>query len=174
VVKGWRDTRSHVVQTLQKSRSRVIASASRSGRQRVIALAVLLCMLAAGASPRTSDAQGLNPIQTENALPGTTSWELTSPAPEEQISGYASQESVRPGDSISFSVRTLEPRFSASVYRMGWYGGDGARLMRVLPSIPGHDWSVPKPDPRSGLLICHWPISFSIAIPIHGPAGSIW
>jgi hypothetical protein len=139
---------------------------ARSTRRRpLLTLAAVLCMISAAPAPTAAQAQDLNPIQIENALPGTTSWQLTSPAREDEISGYASQESVAPGQIISFSIRTLEPRFSASIYRIGWYGGDGARLMVMFPSIPGHDWTVPKPDPKTGLLVCHWPASFGITVP---------
>ena len=43
-----------------------------------------------------SPAFAANPIQTENALPGTTAW-YVSQAPPPSIEGYTSQTSILPG-----------------------------------------------------------------------------
>lgn len=121
--------------------------------------------------PGPTSALAGNPIQAENLLPGSTGWVLTNPAQHSEISGYPSRESVYPGQAISFSVRTLEPRFSAAVYRIGWYGGAGGRLMRTIPSVPGHIWPIPKPNRRTGLLDARWPASFTIQIPLDWISG---
>ncbi|HEV3310374.1 MAG TPA: N,N-dimethylformamidase beta subunit family domain-containing protein [Chloroflexota bacterium] len=113
----------------------------------------------------------LNPIQVENALTGTTAWMLSDPASQDQISGYPSRESARPSQTISFSVRSTESRFSAAIYRIGWYGGAGGRLMATFPSLLGHAWPIPAPDSSTGLLICHWPASFSVTIPADWVSG---
>jgi hypothetical protein len=140
-------------------------------RRRTLVLAAVVALLPAlfGVGPVAAGGKrpspSANPILVENSLPGTTAWKLSSPALKDQISGYPSRESVRPGQQISFSVRTLEPWFGASIYRMGWYGGAGARLMASFPWLPGHAWTVPKPNRRTGLLVCNWPASFGIAVP---------
>ena len=43
-----------------------------------------------------------NPIARENAKPGTTAWELSDPAYNREIEGYASKTSVARGSTISF------------------------------------------------------------------------
>src|SRR5580692_8431896 len=72
-----------------------------------------------------------NPIQVENARPGTTAWQLSNPSNESEegspIEGYASGTSVNRGDQISFFVRTTSPTFTIAIYRLGWYGGLGGR-----------------------------------------------
>jgi len=107
----------------------------------------------------------LNPIQVENALPGTTSWQLEVLSLHGEIQGYASSPSVQPGQTISFYVSTKSAKFDADIYRMGWYRGKGARLIMKIPWMPGHLRRVPKPDRTTGLLACGWPKSFQITVP---------
>ena len=48
-----------------------------------------------------------NPIIIENANPGTSVWQLTNPADNHQIEGYASLTSVPVGGKIEFFVNTM-------------------------------------------------------------------
>ena len=106
-----------------------------------------------------------NPIQRENALSGTTSWEIQVPSYKGEIEGYPSRESVLPGQRIDFHVSTTGKTYSADVYRIGWYGSKGGRLVLSLPTMKGHRWRVPKPNPSTGLLVCDWPTAFSVTVP---------
>jgi len=136
----------------------------RAGSWLLLAL-VALVPLSRSATAAQLRRSHLNPIQLENRLPGTTAWQIQTPALNGQISGYGSAQSVAPGQRISFFVSTKASRFTASIFRMGWYGGDGGRLMVSTPSLPGVLQPVPAPDPRNGLLVCNWSESFSIEIP---------
>lgn len=84
-----------------------------------------------------------NRIQVENRLPGTTSWQLSQPAPgladdgaarrfRTAVEGYASLSSVAPGGTIDLHVSTTSHSVQAQVFRMGWYAGTGGRLMTSL------------------------------------------
>src|SRR6266576_3583735 len=84
---------------------------------------VFLCLLILGAGPDCA----ANPIQDENALPGTSTWQLTNPATLREIEGYASLTSVNKGGQISFFVSSADANFTIEVYRMGWYAGTGSR-----------------------------------------------
>ena len=99
---------------------------------------------------------GLNPIQRENARAGTDDWRLNKPAMDREIEGYASRTSVNRGERISLFIRTTDPSYRIELYRMGWYGGTGARLV----SEPIIRQAVPQPmpamDPDTGLLECAW------------------
>ena len=71
-----------------------------------------------------------SPVQAENALPGTSSWN----APSNNYSFvYASQIGIAPGDELDFHVSTTY-RYRLEIFRMGWYGGAGARLVACSPS----------------------------------------
>jgi hypothetical protein len=95
----------------------------------------------------------MNPIQKENRQPGTTAWQLTNPADNRQIEGYASLTSVAVGGDISLFVNTADTTYSLTVFRMGWYGGKGGR--KVLgPQVLNGVQQV-TPDPSKGLVERH-------------------
>src|SRR3954454_18886679 len=79
-----------------------------------------------------------NPIQTENANPGTSGWQLSNPALNREIEGYASLTSVNIGSSIDFMVSTNDSTFKIEIFRTGWYGGIGGRLLLTVSSVSGH------------------------------------
>ena len=113
--------------------------------------------------------KSLNPIQKENQLPGTSDWQLTNPAQEDNtifhypaIEGYAWATSIQVGDAIKLSVSTTASSFSADVYRMGWYQGKGGRLIQSLIDIPGHSYPVPSLEADTGLIEAKWPVAFTL------------
>ncbi|HZT97104.1 MAG TPA: N,N-dimethylformamidase beta subunit family domain-containing protein [Chloroflexota bacterium] len=140
---------------------------ARAGLSRLVFGPLLLLLIVAGAAHPVgaTRAAALNPIQAENALPGTTSWEVTSPSYHDEVEGYASRQSVYPGQTIRFSVRTTAPRFRLEIFRMGWYGGKGARLVFSQRGLTGHAYPIPTPNPKTGLLVCHWPAALSLQVP---------
>ena len=97
-----------------------------------------------------------NVTQSENAKPGSPDWELTQVALNREIEGYASRASVGRGEQIQLFVNTADPTYTIDVFRMGWYGGLGAR--RILPTINGVGMmqAIPTPDPVTGLVECNW------------------
>jgi hypothetical protein len=110
-----------------------------------------------------------NPITDENARPGTPGWELGH-ASAPRIEGYVSKTSVAAGETIGFHVSTNPPvNYRINIYRLGWYGGAGARLMQCLPncsgSLAGVARSTPDPNPETGLIEAGWPQSASLTVP---------
>ncbi len=97
-----------------------------------------------------------NPTAAENQRPGSADWEITNPAIGREIEGYASQTSVNAGDAIDLFVNTAAPRYTIDVFRMGWYGGLGARQLAGPITRAGIAQTVPAPDPSTGLVECHW------------------
>src|SRR5580704_6881303 len=76
----------------------------------------------------------LNSIQIENAKPGTSDWILDNPGYSSGvIEGYASMTSVNRGEQIQLFVNTAAPSYTMDIFRMGYYGGLGAR--RMMPTI---------------------------------------
>lgn len=55
-----------------------------------------------------------------------------------QIKGFASTGAAAPGEAIDFHI-TVDPpqQFSVDVYRIGHYGGDGARKITTSPRLSG-------------------------------------
>src|SRR5437763_368838 len=103
---------------------------------------------------RAATSTAVNVIQHENLLPGTTSWQLTNPTSENYtnptydkgVQGYSSVTSAKAGNTVNFSVSTTASSFKADIYRLGWYQGKGARLMRSIANIPGKAYPVPAPN----------------------------
>ncbi len=124
--------------------------------------ACLLLALALLVTPARADA---NVIQDENARPGTPNWRLFDPARQHEIEGYASRTSVARGDTIRFFVSTPDSQYTLEIFRMGWYGGAGAR--RVLGPLEraGIAQAMPVPAPATGLVECHWRDPFELAVP---------
>lgn len=127
-------------------------------------------MLAAPSLVHGNDA--LNVIAIENAQIGTRDWMLskTGVAPETKyrcpwIEGYCSKSSVRPGDAIQFHVSTNPAsEFTLDIYRLGYYGGAGGRLMAECGPFAGHT----QADPEIGakrVRDCRWKPCTEFRIP---------
>ncbi len=105
-----------------------------------------------------------NPVGEENQRPGTEEWMLASPATKREIEGYASATSVAAGGTIRLFVNTASPRYAIDVYRLGWYGGKGGRLVTSTVERDGRVQVVPPPD-ADGLVECAWTDPYELAIP---------
>lgn len=117
-------------------------------------------------------------ISAENALPGNASW-LVSQPDSVAIQAYADATSVSPGTPLTFYVSTEQAGtpYTVQVYRLGWYGGLGGRLLwtgngvgqaqgvydgaskRLIGCASCHL------DPATHLLEARWHASFSLPIP---------
>ena len=121
-------------------------------------------------------------IKQENAREGSLDWQLTRVRVEQQprgpkshralhIEGYCSRQSVLAGESLDIMVSTNPPaKFIVEIFRTGYYGGRGARLMTTLGPLRG----TKQPDPPVGpnrLRECKWEASATIKIPIDWPSG---
>jgi N,N-dimethylformamidase beta subunit-like, C-terminal len=146
-------------------------------------LAVLLAPLvvasallgAVNASPDRTAQPRPNPITEENALAGTgpDAW-LPPSVPPTRIQGYASEISVLPGEDAHLHVSTAEgDRYRVELYRLGWYGGAGARLLSCVPSCggdkSGRQFGSGHEDPVSGVVRAGWPVTDVVSV----PAGSV-
>ncbi len=126
---------------------------------------------------RADGAAASNPIQIENRQPGTTEWlitrveEVVAQTRDERyqrqraIEGYVSRASIRPGQVFTAYVSTApRARYRADVFRMGHYGGTGARLMARLGPFEGDTQAEPiESEPQS--IEARWKPSFDIEIP---------
>ena len=117
-------------------------------------------------------------IQRENAKPGATDWQLTRVRLDKMdgcrspwIEGYCSRQSVKAGESIEIMVSTDPPeKFKIEIFRMGYYGGRGARLMSVLGPFAGKKQPTPPVGPRA-IRECRWEATTRLAIPADWPSG---
>ena len=106
-----------------------------------------------------------NPIQVENAKPGTTDWLVSNYASNHEIEGYASLTSVNRGGQIQFFVNTADPNFTIEIFRTGWYGGTGGRRMTSAVQLAGTAQPAPYNDSVTGLIECAWINPYTLQIP---------
>jgi len=113
-------------------------------------------------------AWGQNPIVVENQNPGSTNWNLSNSGSDAvgQIKGYASAASINKGESITFFVSVNPAQtFTIDVYRLGWYGGAGGRLMQHVDALQGTQQETCPTDPTLGTIVCAWNPSFTLTVP---------
>lgn len=125
---------------------------------RAIFLSLLFCLCASSGWAQP------NVIQAENAKPGTTDWQLTAPADAPTVEGYASHASVNRGDTIRFFVSSAAPTYTLAIYRIGWYGGAGGRLVHSA-TLPGSKQATPPVNSITGLIECNWNESYRVTVP---------
>jgi hypothetical protein len=116
-----------------------------------------------------------NPIVCENQLPGSppSAWQVSA-GEGTTIQGFADPFSVNVGGSINFKITSPAASYKIDIYRMGYYGGDGARFITSLtPNI-----SVSQNQPTcasngtTGLIDCgNWGISASWSVPADAVSG---
>jgi hypothetical protein len=102
-------------------------------------------------------------IADENAKPGTRDWIITSPAMSGEIEGYADAISVASGADVHVAVSTTAGSFGWELFRAGWYGGLGARLVASGGPLAGQVQPAPSFDPVTGLIVAGWTPSFAIS-----------
>jgi len=106
-----------------------------------------------------------NPIPAENQRPGNPDWFAGRPANAGQVELYASIESAEVGDVLGVKVSTdADVQVRAELYRLGDYGGAGARLMWQGGPFPAHRQPECPRDPSTGRVECAWSDTFSVTV----------
>ena len=119
-----------------------------------------------------------NAIVAENCKPGNpaSEWDISG-AGDTSIQGYATDISVNRGQTVQFKVDTPSTDYRIDIYRLGYYGGDGARkVATVQPSA-----TLPQAQPKclqingttnDNLIDCgNWAVSASWAVPADAMSG---
>jgi hypothetical protein len=103
--------------------------------------------------------------EMESGGPAVAAIQLTNPATNNEIEGYASAVSVNRGEDIKLFVNTKEPNYTLDVFRIGWYNGRGMRRMTSAVRLAGVSQPAPYLDPSSGLIECNWRDPYVLHIP---------
>jgi methionine-rich copper-binding protein CopC len=118
-----------------------------------------------------------NPIVTENQLPGTPEsvWLVPQGQSSTSLQGFTTDISVNVGQTVFFKITdtTLDP-YEVDVYRIGWYGGDGASLKAIIPSSQTLAQNQPAPivNPSTGEVDAgNWAVSASWTVPTNAVSG---
>ena len=121
--------------------------------------------------PEATALRAADLVVTENRKPGATDWQLTRVRADGDgfrspwIEGYCSKQSVRAGETIDIMVSTQPPRrFRIEMFRMGYYGGRGARAVAMLGPFECKAQTIPAPGTKN-LHECQWPPAIRFTIP---------
>ncbi len=101
----------------------------------------------------------------ESASSATTALQLTNPAANGEIEGYASAVSLNRGEDIKLYVNTKEPTYTIEILRIGWYGGRGMKSMGTPVTRNGMAQAPPVMDTASGLIECDWQDPYLLHVP---------
>ncbi len=132
----------------------------------VLAIITILYICHPQALSRTPPpSQPNNSIAIENKKTGTTDWQLTNPATDHEIEGYASLTSVNRGSDIELFVKSKESSYTIDIFRMGWYGGAGGR--QIVPAITRTSVQQPPAmmNEDTRLIECDWQDPYLLSIP---------
>jgi hypothetical protein len=118
------------------------------------------------------------PIAQENRERGTTAWRLAGPREllggerRGSIEGYVSSDAVLPGQAENVYVSAPGAHtVIVSVYRMGWYGGTGGRLVLESEPLPARRQSACLHRNSTGLTECDWRPTLTFTVPSALPSG---
>src|SRR5579884_2277770 len=158
-------------------RSHVDGGKARSSRMKgwIVPLILVLCWVASERKAVASCSAPANPIEAENCLPGSppSEWDV-SDGGSDTIVGFATDISVNQGQTISFKINTNAKNYTIDIYRMGYYGGMGARkIVSIKPSA-----ALPQTQPAcltdsaTSLYDCgNWAVSASWQVPANATSG---
>ena len=148
------------------------------------ALFLLVAIAMSAALPSAGKAAGPDPcavpvtnkVACENTKPGDPEedWAVEGIG-QKSIQGYATQMSVDLGQTVNFKIDTPSTKYHIDILRLGYYDGDGARMIKsdLLPSA-----SLPQAQPpcerkeETGLVECgKWNVSASWTVPTTAVSG---
>src|SRR6476660_1091620 len=134
---------------------------------RALALALIYTSLALSSFASCTAPQ--NPIEAENCLLGNpmSAWYIDGSG-SANIQGFTTDISVNAGQTVFFKIATNASTYRIDLYRLGYYQGNGSRLVAsVSPSAP-----LPQVQPAcltdsaKGLTDCgNWAVSASWVVP---------
>jgi ligand-binding SRPBCC domain-containing protein len=118
-------------------------------------------------------AAATNPIVLENQKPGNpqSEWDIDG-AGSSNIEGFATDISVNRGTKVDFKINTNSSNYRVDIYRLGYYGGMGARKVATIQHTGVQNQPTPLRDASTGLVDAgNWSVSASWNIPADAVSG---
>jgi hypothetical protein len=116
----------------------------------------------------------VNPVACENTQAGTPSsqWDLISrDLGDSTIQGFTTDISYTPGSTVNFKISTPANAYSITIYRVGYYQGNGARQITTVTPTPRNQPAC-LTNSSTGLIDCgNWAVSASWTIPSNAVSG---
>ncbi len=156
-----------------------------SRRHLAAAVVMLLCaaLLVVVSGQRPASAAGspcgatINPVVCENSqtsgVASESVWDVNGVG-DASIQGFSTDISVNAGNSINFKIKTPAPNYTIDIYRLGYYGGNGARRQAPTINVTNNARNQPAclTDPSTSLVDCgDWAVSSSWAVPSTAVSG---
>ncbi|HEY0804359.1 MAG TPA: N,N-dimethylformamidase beta subunit family domain-containing protein, partial [Pseudonocardiaceae bacterium] len=106
----------------------------------------------------------VNPIACENTQPGTPNWQVNSDDPT--IVGFTTDISGTAGGTVGFKVNTNASSYQINIFRIGYYGGVGARQVTSLSVNTRTTQPACKIDATTAMTDCgNWAVTATWNVP---------
>ena len=129
---------------------------------------VVLTATTAQAAPCTAPV--VNKVACENTNAGTPDWQVTSR--DDAILGYTTDISVNPGGQVQFKMLTAASSYKLDIFRLGYYGGVGARQMGTVTRSTPQNQPACLRDAPTALIDCgNWATSVTWNVPSSAVSG---
>jgi hypothetical protein len=110
-------------------------------------------------------------VQLENAKPGSSDWRINNAGKDGDIEGYADKASAVPGETVRLFVSTKDAGYRVEAYRIGYYGGLGARQVWKSGELPGRKQDAPLRDRETNMVEAPWSPSVAVQLNSAFPPG---
>lgn len=130
-------------------------------KRQILGAVLLMLIWTITISAQIGNIESLNLVQEENGRGGTGDWVIMplDQALNREIEGFPSKPSININGTIKFFINVTDgsPTFDIDIYRMGWYGGYGGRLMGSFTDLESiNQGALPNSDVNTGLIECNW------------------
>ncbi|MEU4695236.1 N,N-dimethylformamidase beta subunit family domain-containing protein [Actinoplanes sp. NPDC023714] len=149
----------------------------RTFRWRTLLVLILAatCLAVPLAGPASADpcAPLVNAIACENSKPGTpkSTWDVSGYG-SDALQGFPTQISVNAGTPVDFKIKSSAASYRLDIYRMGYYGGNGARFITTVNPVGRQTQPNCMSQAATGLVDCgNWQISASWPVPATAVSG---
>ncbi|HKU63046.1 MAG TPA: N,N-dimethylformamidase beta subunit family domain-containing protein [Gemmatimonadales bacterium] len=103
-------------------------------------------------------------ILAENRRAGDAGWKDKGRSIPSLLAMWASPYAVSGGDTLDVYIHAVAETIDLQVYRLGWYGGVGGRLVDSQTGL--HGGTQPRcGEPWSGIVACPWRVTTRLVVP---------
>lgn len=115
---------------------------------------------------------GSNTIAAENSLAGRARNAWFDGVEPDQLPGFARSSYYLPGQTVQFAVQSNNDDFDVEIHRLGWYNGDGARLVTTITGDPVNQAAgVVIPNSNGAITCAAWITNAMWSIPLDATPG---
>jgi hypothetical protein len=133
-----------------------------------ILLAALFCLAVV-----LNSAFAQNAIVAENQLPGSpaSQWDLSGPG-STTLQGFTTDISVNHGSTVYFKIQSATANWRIDIYRLGYYQGNGARLITTINMASKQAQPAPVTNSATGEVDAgNWAVTASWSVPANAVSG---